>query len=227
MVGGYLIGVAAADGVITAAEHDALTQLYRKLGIPADELDNLLHSIDASGPPEISPAKSGTRTGEPIPGRPQKKQSFTLDKSRVQAIMGQTAEVAAILSEAMSIEDEDVINEPIPVVQSVAPATDQRQDNVGTSQSASSPVSTAATVSDSAAYVGLDSRYHVFIEAVAKQGSWSGSDLRELADRCGVMPNGAIDKVNEWAMENLGDMLIDGDTSSEMVYVETDLLGSD
>ena len=41
------------------------------------------------------------------------------------------------------------------------------------------------------------------------------------------MPNGAIDKVNEWAMENLGDLLIDGDTNSDTVYVETDLLGSD
>ena len=227
MVGGFLIGVAAADGVITAAEHDALTQLFKKLGIPDDELNDLLHSIEEAGPPEIAAAKPGTRPGEPIPGRPQQKPSFTLDKSRVQAIMGQTAQVAAILSEAMSFEDDEEVKERASVAQPVAPVTVQPQHNEVATPPAPLPVSITTTVSESTAYEGLDPRYHGFLDAVTKQGSWTGIELRELADRCGVMPNGAIDKVNEWAMENLGDMLIDGDTNSETVLVETELLGSD
>lgn len=228
MVGGFLIGVAAADGVITPAEHMALKQLYKKLGIPGDDLENLLQSTQEHGPTEITPAKPGTRSGERIPGKPSKQQGFTLDRSRVQEIMGQTSEVAAILSEAMRFEDGE--EEPVEVTPVTQPAVADTVQQGAIQDPSQSDLVIEATVTAhtvSTRYEGLDPRYHGFLEAVVQRDSLSGAELRELADQCGVMPNGAIDKVNEWAMENLGDMLMDGDTRSETVYVETDLLGSD
>ncbi|PZS39501.1 MAG: hypothetical protein DLM62_07940, partial [Pseudonocardiales bacterium] len=41
--------------------------------------------------------------------------------------------------------------------------------------------------------------------------SWSRADFAELAARHGVMPSGALDLINEVAMEAAGEPVIEGD----------------
>jgi hypothetical protein len=58
---------------------------------------------------------------------------------------------------------------------------------------------------------GLDQVHSRLLGELATRSSWSRADFTELAAKHGVMPSGALDVINEVAMETAGEPVIEGD----------------
>lgn len=224
-VGGYLVNVAAADGVVTEAEHKALKKVYRRLGLDENQLYELVYeTAPEDGPVEVQAERLG-REGEPIP--PHRDEGLTINRDRLRDIQQQTAEVASILTNAMAVEDENEAEQ----TKTINPPDFSEQPDKPTSgvqfRPAHNNAPGVATVrpdpdEDEASEVDLDERLRPFLDAIIAREQWSKEELRAIADQHNLMLAGAIDGVNEWAEERFGDRLIeeDGDT----FYVDKSLM---
>jgi hypothetical protein len=68
-----------------------------------------------------------------------------------------------------------------------------------------------ATLDDVVPVAGLDRPHSRFLQLLAGRPSWDVVDFEELARRCRVLPAGAVDVINEAALDRAGDAVIDGD----------------
>ncbi len=77
------------------------------------------------------------------------------------------------------------------------------------------------TTSTGGSLPGLDAVHTMLVRALARSRSWSRSDYEREAAVCGLLPDGALEAINEWAYDAFGEPLIeDGDP----VTVSLDLL---
>jgi sirohydrochlorin ferrochelatase len=58
---------------------------------------------------------------------------------------------------------------------------------------------------------GLDGRHSAFARAVAERAEWSRDDLEALAAKHNLLPEGALDTINEAALDRCGEPLCEGD----------------
>jgi tellurite resistance protein len=94
-VGACVVRIAAADGVVDAAEMRTLEKLYKSLDLTADDLYRNMHSAmvdttDAARAPQIRP------------------NSVTLDMGRVQSKLAETATVSSLLADLFADEADPV-----------------------------------------------------------------------------------------------------------------------
>jgi TerB-C domain len=75
----------------------------------------------------------------------------------------------------------------------------------------------------------LDAAHSGLIRALATQPAWSLSEYAILAERFGVMPAGALDVLNDVAIEICGEPFAEGGDDSEKIeindYARQELLG--
>jgi hypothetical protein len=68
--------------------------------------------------------------------------------------------------------------------------------------------------------VGLDEHHKMALRELLKRQCWSIADLRRLASSLGLMPWACVARLNEWATETFGDLLLEGE---EVVTVNVNL----
>ena len=95
LVGEYLVGVAAADQVISANEMKVLERAFRELDLPQGQLQSLLSPFVAAQP--VGPDRNVAA---------QDVTAFRLDTMAISRIMHDTKTVAAILREAMVVDED-------------------------------------------------------------------------------------------------------------------------
>lgn len=195
-VGRYLVGIAAANGVIDKGEIKALTKFYAALGIDRKKLDDLLASLGLCAAEAVEVRKgSGIPYGERIP--PREQPIVSLDEDALRNILMETEQVARMLGAALSTVDEDGLEE-----------NDQQTDLLSDTL-----VNAQSELPASGAYNELDERYQVVVQALVLQEEWTKDQMRELAQKNGVMPAAMIESINAWSDEQHGDFLIEeGDT---------------
>lgn len=66
------------------------------------------------------------------------------------------------------------------------------------------------------AVAGLDPLHSAFLRALVEHSAWDRNEIEELAARIGVLPDGALDLVNDAALEKLGDPLCEGEESIQI-----------
>jgi len=195
LIGRFLVGVAAASGSIHRKEITALRSAYRSLGVEPAKLDELLDEM--RGPEEPVEVQTGAPTpaGEPIPRRaPLRPEPLVvLDMSRVHRLLVGTAEVQRILVGAMTAAED--LEELEPIAPSGRPAS-------------------AASVTVIPALpphllAGLDEHYYPVLAELLKRDDWQPQDLDALARRYGFMRSGMLGVINDWAMEQFGELLVD------------------
>jgi len=204
LVGEVLVYVAGADYVITSAEWKALEKAFKVLELPSSALDEILRKLGANfDEPTVQEAEPAL-PGEPLPAiEPVAAPlAFKLDMSRVEAISQETAQVIGLLSEVMKEDEPEKASVPIPLPLSARPPT---------SSASAAPVWLA----------NLDSKYHAITERIVTQATWSRQDFQRLASEFKLMPLGVFDAINEWADEQFGDYLLEGD---DPVNVNTTIL---
>lgn len=131
------------------------------------------------------PQASGLRIPKPpAPSAPE----ITLDPERLRRIREDTARVSGLLA-AIFVEEQETRPDPPP------------------------PPSAPAGPEDEGDFDGLDHHHACLLRAVAERVSLSRTEFAALAREEGLLPDGAIEVINDWALDRFDDVLIeDGDT---------------
>jgi hypothetical protein len=214
----FLIGVAAANGTIDRAEIGLLKKAARALGLDAGGLDALIAELVWTSDEPVEVQRGGSsRAGEIIPPRRTSEAAaplqIQLNEELLRSIMLETQHVAQMLTAAMGEPDDSRESAPA----SAAPGI--KTETAATSKpSSEKPVTSESDPEMQAPQVsydldGLDPRYHLLVAELLGSECWAASEFQAVVRRHGLFPAGAVDVVNEWAEEQLGDLLIeDGDS---------------
>jgi uncharacterized tellurite resistance protein B-like protein len=182
----FLTGIAAANGIIDRSEVTALRGAYRALGVEVDSLNKLLEEFRRASqePVEVQRGDQSPAAGEAIPPRPPAEESggFALNEELLNRLMTDTQAVARLLGEAMR--------------------GDEMDDGDQTARRA-----TGATLVDPR-LDGLDVRFHGVLCRLLAQPSWQRADYESLVREFNLMPDGTLDRVNEWSFDRFNDQII-------------------
>jgi hypothetical protein len=187
--------VAAGGGDVDKATMASLERLYDAFGLERRDLYSQLHHGAASAAPRATEpvqveqaAPQGQRYRIPPPPVATKPTGpvIEIDMSKVGAIMRETSEVERILA---PIYEEEV--------EKTAPTP-------------STPESSAAGALGR--FAGLRAPTDKLLEILVTRSEWSRAEFEAKANGLGIMPNGVLEAINEWAIDTFDEELIeDGD----------------
>lgn len=199
-VGRFAITVATADGVLEKAEIRLLEKLYDELEIGRNLLFSDLHAASAqvaqpaTEPVVVAQAEVvGARFA--IPRSPDAAQAAGpgapqgLDAARIQRILAETQQVSAVLGRIFQDAEESA---------TISPA-----GNVETPTETPSP------------FPGLDVQHAALLQQLAVRAEWTRQEFISLTQTHKLMPDGALETINEWAFDRFDEVLIEeGDSIS-------------
>jgi hypothetical protein len=199
-----LVAVAAADGVISPEEVVSLSKIFKLLGLNPADVHSRLHTLLTGGrsAPATRPV-TVREAGKPDLGYPiappadspaAPPDGFSLDEEVIRAKFAETAAVGALLADIFKDEETEP---PVP------PA------HAGVTADTSEAMLAAAP--GQPAFDGLDAAHSQFLRALLVQASWSRGELEELAEQHNLMPDGAVDIINEYAIDAAGEPLLEED----------------
>ena len=84
--------------------------------------------------------------------------------------------------------------------------------------------STVIEESEAGSFPGLEAAHSTLVRRLAERTHWSRSDYEDAARALDLMPNGAMEAINEWAWETFDEPLIE---DADPVLVRMDLLTGD
>lgn len=184
--------IAAADGVIEKTEVAFLEKIYDELEVERALLYAALHEAAAqtsrASAEPVTVIREGARPGYRIPAPPKEKpkrrlaeeqKGPELDPERLARIMAETQRVSSMLAGVFVETD-------------AAPA------------SASAP-----TASEDAPFDGIDRAHGILLARLLERATWSRSDFESLAREQGLMPDGALETINEWSFEVADEAVIE------------------
>ncbi len=180
-VSNFLIGVAAADGVIHPDEVNVLKKLYALLGFEESQLFSDLHQISTT--PVATTTKSAIPPSAVASEKDSESKSFTLDMSKVKAITEDTSVVSEILVDIFDDdeEDEDAAEDGLPI---------PSEDGVITIE-------------------GLDATHTALIMKLPLTAEISAAEFEKLAEDLNLMPEGAYETINEFAYDRFDEPLLE------------------
>jgi len=197
-IGDFLATVATADGVISPAEITTLIKIFRLLGLDSASVYSRVHSVTATSAPATEPVivqpGIGGLPGIAVPPRPvgqaapASMQPVRLDETVIAAKVAETAAVSALLGSIFAAETPraDPADPPGPATRREFEAREP-------------PVA------------GLDAPHSALLRALAGRDSWSRADLEAECAAVALLPDGALDTLNEAAYEAAGDPLAEGE----------------
>lgn len=194
----FLLALAAADGQVAVSELKLLEKLYKLVGLEPTQLFVDIHALEAEDDAisVVQPATTSA-TGRRIPPPPaeapapdpvEELSGVRLDMSRIERIRHDTAQVSALLS-GIFVDETQAGAPPEP---EPAPAVDEGTDRD--------------------AFDGLDRRHETLLRQIAAHGEIPRETFSELCRSAGLMPDGTIETLNEWAFDRFdAPILEDGD----------------
>jgi uncharacterized tellurite resistance protein B-like protein len=199
-IGQFLITVAGADGHVGAEELKLLTRIYNLLGLDPQAVYSDVHALASSEaaaePVTVRPAD--LPAGFPIPATaaPSPEGGFALDLRKVQAKLAETEQVSSLLEGIF------------------------REEEAPVSQAAPEPIALAGL----AGLAGLDGAHSELLRRLAEKSAWPRLDVERLADELGLLPDGALEVINEAAYERCGAPLFEGREGDEIIEIDRDVL---
>lgn len=197
-LGTFLISLAAADGHFGAEELKVLTRVYGLLGLEPQSIYSDVHQLmsgaepAAEEPVTVRPAAPG---GAPfrIP-RPAGEAAGTieLDRAKVEAKLAETERVSELLA-GIFVEEP---TETTPRVPAPPPANER-------------------------SVAGLDGPHSALLLRLASAGSWERAAVERLAAELSLLPEGALEVINEAAFARAGAPLFEGD---EVIEIDPQVL---
>jgi hypothetical protein len=125
---------------------------------------------------------------------------FSLDPARIAALKHETAQVSAILA--------DVFLEEPPVLVDLKAAASKTMDAKTAPSKMSEP--------GQPLLIGLDDAHSNFLRLLVTRVSWTRAELEGAALKFDLMLDGAVEQVNEAALDTWGEPLTDGDDPVEI-----------
>jgi uncharacterized tellurite resistance protein B-like protein len=199
-ISGFLISVANADGSISQNEIVVLKSIYKAFGIEADRIKSLISSLQ-SPPTEPIVVREAKKTesiiGEKIPEQPTQVREIVLDKAKLDKLIKDTNGISTVIRRTMLQNEAEISAGPRP--------------------------SSAATISTpKTKKIALDRKYYRVLATILRSRKCERRTFERYARECGIMPNAAIEAINEWAYSRFGQNLIkdeDPITVNEPVYL--------
>jgi uncharacterized tellurite resistance protein B-like protein len=186
LLGSFLARLIGLDGHIAPAEITALQKVYRQLGLDPKSVFADTHSA-ATEPVVMQAAQSAP--GYTIPMANTGAVRPRIDLHRVRAMEMESEQVSVLLRDIFTSDDGEIM--------------------------------TTATVLESSVAIkvrilDLDEAHSRFTLSLIERDSWSRVDLETIASQHRLMPEGAIDAVNEAALNLHGEPLLEGDDPLEV-----------
>lgn len=183
-VGQMLCHLAQADGTVTKGEEKELIKIFRNLELSDDIIARFKNELEGFDEVKVLSGQAPT-PGEPIP---QPKEALLLNRQRIEELTIETKAVIGILADAMADAESEIVQEDS------KPTSTQEYTDTTDSQ-----------------YEGLDTKLIPLLNKIIEKETWNRSDLESAARELHIVPGAAIDSINEWADDELGDFLLDGD----------------
>ncbi|WP_321920611.1 tellurite resistance TerB family protein, partial [Paraburkholderia tropica] len=191
-IASFLVQTANADGVVSPGEVKLLEKIYRLLEIDSQQLYSDLHqNTRVTGQRDSGRSTpDGLNSGNAGTG-------IALDPARIAALQKETARVSAMLA--------DVFVEEQPAVQ---PSIEKLE--IAGAEEREEGAQPAGNV------IGLDEVHSMFLRTLVSRGSWTRSELSSVALDLDLMLDGAIEQVNEAALDHWDKPITDGDDPVEV-----------
>jgi uncharacterized tellurite resistance protein B-like protein len=213
-----LSALALADGKLDPAAVKHLEKMYALLGIDSKALYSELHGIAAAADrngaspsatsrgPTQAPAASSTASLDQAPTRravvgkaATNSGGMQLDPVRIAALQAETERVTAMLSKVFEEEA------PAAIVASGA--------EYARPESSELP----------SCLLGLDEEHSAFLRVLLTRHSWSRPELNDIAADMEMMLDGALERVNEAALEKFDALIAEG---NDPIEIARDLMES-
>jgi uncharacterized tellurite resistance protein B-like protein len=182
-----LSGLALADGKLRASAVKHLEKVYQLLGLEASALYSELHVASAAAEPR---GLSGPVTSAP---KSRKEGSFKLDAARIAALQRDSERVTAMLSK--------VFEEQEPAAPVATPLPLERAE---------------PDLDETPRLLGLDPEHSAFLRVLLTRPSWTRAELADIAADMELMLDGALERVNEAALDAYDNRIADGDDPIEI-----------
>lgn len=184
----FAAAVAAADGIIENAETAFLEKIYDELGVERQRLYSALHNHSAS---RAAPA------GEPVTvaqAEPAIRHSVTPQRQSKKRGKGASEIDPAKLQQVVA--ETRRVSEMLSTI-----FVENEEEHAETPQAATS-----------SAFAGLSQQCAKLAAVLITREQWVRAEFDAEAKGLGLMPGGALEEINEWAFDKLGEALLeDGD----------------
>ena len=185
---------ALSDGYFDPKESRVLKKIYGLLGLDSASLYNDLHRLQSggSGPIVVRPATDGASGyGLPEPKLELSEERFSIDMDVVREKLAETRKAAAMLADIF------VEEETLPIL----------------------PEPGYEPLSEPSVFEGLDEAHGSLLSDLVTKAEWPRDLYETTVGTHGLMPGGALEVINEWAFDRIGDAIIeDGDPL--LVYLD-------
>ncbi|MDE0095054.1 MAG: TerB N-terminal domain-containing protein [Gammaproteobacteria bacterium] len=185
-LGQLAVAAASADGMIDPDEIRMIEKLYTTMGLERERVYADLHALTSAAEP-ITVRRADLAPGEfTIPSPPDEVGggTVTLDAARVSAGMADTVRVSQVLGDIFADGEADDEADDEEILDDTEPDSDKR-------------------------FGGLDAPHRAVAAVLITRHQWTEEEIAGLADEHQLMVDGALETINEWAFENLGDALIE------------------
>lgn len=187
VVADFLIALAQADGEISPAEVRVLQKAFPLLGLSADAVYAQLHQ---AGIAAMAPTRTKVPTAAPTAGG-----SFVLDPQRLAALRADTEKVAVLL--------EGIFAD--------APAEDPEDpEHDRFAATTRSVMAEEEPAKPETALPGLDPAHAALVQLLCSRPHWMRAELTDAATDLELMLDGALEQINEAALEVFGSPLVEG-----------------
>lgn len=190
-IGRILIAVANADGRIDLRELGQLERLYLSLGLAREQVASDIHSVAAGS----EPVTVGLREQAPAYAIPSPEtapeQGFVPNIELLEKTKEETRKVRVILAPILSSQDEAEVATELPTEEEMAVPLAE-----------------------------LDGPYRELLQRLLMEPTWEQPALEAVCTELGLLPDGAMEVLNEWAFKNAEAPLID---YGEPVYIDIEL----
>jgi hypothetical protein len=188
----FLVQTANADGVVSPGEVKLLEKIYKLLEIDSQQLYSDLHqNTRVEGQGVVSDRQPASPSAGNVSVGP------ALDPARIAALQKETARVSAMLANVF-VEEQPAVQPP--VIQSGAIDAEERE--AGTQPAGN--------------MIGLDESHSMSLRTLVSRASWTRAELSSVALDLDLMLDGAIEQVNEAALDHWDVPITDGDDPVEV-----------
>jgi len=180
-----------------AEELKLLTRIYGLLGLDRQAVYSDVHAL-AAGNTEPPPA------AEPVTVRP----------ADLPAVFPIPATAAPVLAGGIALDPRKV--------QAKLAETEQVSSLLeGIFREEEAPAPATAAVTGPALLAGLDGAHSELLRRLAEKSAWPRLDVERMANDLGLLPDGALEVINEAAYERCGAPLLEGD---EIIEIDQEIL---
>jgi uncharacterized tellurite resistance protein B-like protein len=194
-LGKLLSALALADGKLRPAAVKHLEKLYALLGIKASALYGQLHRAAAAADDRSRAVPGGAplaAAGSQALPRAKSPRGSQLDSKRIAALQAESERVTALLSKVF--EDQEQLASPAVVPPEKEPDILDREPRL----------------------LGLDPEHSAFLRVLLTRPSWSRAELDDIAADMELMLDGALERVNEAALDAFEQRVAEGDDPVEI-----------